>query len=91
MYAVSAAEFMAEDTVAIVVNTYIPLWGCSVCLLSDNGLHFCSKLSHAVYKLLGMRNISTSAYHPNGYGGVERIKHTMVQIPAMVYNERQDD
>ena len=38
-----------------------------------------------------MRKIATSAYHPNGNGGIERVNHTMAQMLAMVVNERQDD
>ena len=91
MHAVSAAEFTAESTADILVNKYIPLWGCPVSLLSDNGLKFCSKLSHAIYKLLGLRKIATGSYHPNGNDGVERVNHTMAQMLAMVVNERQDD
>ena len=44
MYAVSAAEFTAEGTADILVNKYIPPWGCPVSLFSDKGLQFCSKL-----------------------------------------------
>ena len=60
-------------------------------LISDNGPQFCSKLSLALYKLLGMRKLATSAYHPNGNGGVERVNHTMAQMLAMVVNEQQDN
>ncbi len=91
MYSVTATEFTAEGTADIFVNRYIPLWGCPVSLLSDNGTQFCSKLSQAVYKLLGVRKVATSSYHPNGNGGVERVNHTMAQMLAMVVNERQDD
>ena len=73
MYDVSAAEFTAEGTANILVNKYIPLWGFPASLLSDNGLKFCSNMSLVVHKLLGMRKIATSAYHPNGNGGVERV------------------
>ena len=91
MYAVAPAEFTAEGTADILANQYIPLWGCPASLLSDNGTQFCSKLSQAVYKLLGVRKVATSSYHPNGNGGVERVNHTMAQMLAMVVNERQDD
>ena len=57
----------------------------------DNGLQFCSKLSQAVYRLLGVRKLATSSYHPNGNGGVERVNHTMAQMLAMVVNKQQDD
>ena len=60
-------------------------------LISDNGLQFFSKMSHAVCELLDMRMIATSAYHPNGSGGVERVNHTMAQMLAMVANKRQDN
>ncbi|CAB1096809.1 unnamed protein product [Ectocarpus sp. CCAP 1310/34] len=90
-YAVTAAEFTAEGAADILVNRYIPLWGCSLSLLSDNGSQFCSKLSQAVYARLAIRKVATSSYHPNGNGGVERVNHTMAQMLAMVVNERQDD
>ena len=41
MYAVTAAEFTAESTADILINRYIPLWGCPCSILSDNGLQFC--------------------------------------------------
>ena len=91
MYAVSAAEFTADGTADIFVKKYIPLWGCPVGLLSNNGLQFCPKLSRAVCKLLGTRKVGTSSYHPNGNVGVERVNHTMAQMLGMVVNERQDD
>ena len=83
--------FTAEGTANILVNQYIPLWGCPRTILSDNGLQFCSKLSQAVYQLFGVHKLATSSYHPNCNGGVERVNHTMAQMLAMVVNERQDD
>ena len=83
--------FTAEGTANILVNQYIPLWGCPRTILSDNGLQFCSKLSQAVYQLLRVHKLATSSYHPNCNGGVERVNHTMAQMLATVVNERQDD
>ena len=88
---VTAAEFTAEGTAKILVNQYIPLWGCPRPILSDNGLQFCSKLSQAVYQLLGAHKLATSSYHPNCNGGVERVNRTVAQMLAMVVNERQDN
>ena len=89
MYAVTAAELTAEGTANILINQYIPLWGCPRSILSDNGVQVCSKLSQAVYKLFGVRTIATSSYHPNGNGGVERVNHAMAQMLAVVVNELQ--
>ena len=91
MFPVTTAEFTAEGTANILVNQYIPLWGCPRTILSDNGLQFCSKFSQAAYQLLGAHKLATSSYHPNCTGSVERVNHTMAQMPAMVVNERQDD
>ena len=60
------AEFTAEGTANILINRYMSLWGCPRSMPSDNGLQLCSKLSQAVYKLLGIRKIATSSYHPTG-------------------------
>ena len=73
MYAISGGGFTAEGTADILVNKYILISGCPASLLSRNGLHFCSKLSVTVCKLLGMRKIASSTYHPNSNGGVERV------------------
>ena len=91
MVPVTAALFTAGSTANALVNKCIPLWGCPRTIISDNGLQFCSKLSQAVYQLLGVPKLAASSYHPNGNGGVERVNHTMVQMLAMVVNERQED
>ena len=91
MFAVTAAEFTAEGTANISVNRYIPLWGCPSTLLSYNGLQFCAQLATAVYKLLDVRKLTTSAYHPSGNGGVERVNPTMSQMLDVVCNELQTD
>ena len=54
-------------------------------------LQVCSNLSQAVYKLLGVRKVATSSYHPNGRCGVERVNHMMAQMLALVVNELQND
>ena len=90
MFAVTASEFTAEGTANILLNRYIPLWRCPRSILSDYGLQFFSTLSHAVYKLLGVREIATSSYHPMGNGKVERVNHTMAQMLAMMVNELQN-
>ena len=64
MFAVSAENFTAAGNADILLNEYIPLWGCPVTLLSDNGQHFISKLATIVYDRVGIHKVNTSAYHP---------------------------
>ena len=87
MYAVTASEFTAAGTADILVNDYIPRWGCPKSMLTDNGRQFCSELSRAVCKMLGIRKLTTSAYHVMGNGGTERVNHTMAQMLSMVVHE----
>ena len=90
MFPVTPAEFTAEGIANILVNQYIPLWGCPRTIRSENGLQFCSKFSQAAYQLLDVDKLATSSYHPNYNRGVEHVKHTIGQILSMVVNGRQD-
>ena len=40
---------------------------------------------------MGIRKLTTSAYHPMGNGGTERVNRTMAQMLSTVVNERQND
>ena len=91
MFAVTAAEFTAEGTANILVNHYIPLWGCPSTRVPDNGLQFCTQLATAVYKLPDVHKFITAAYYLSGNSGAERANHTMAQMLAMVCNENQND
>ena len=91
MFAVSKENFTAAGTADILLDEYIPLWGCPVTLLSDNGQQFTSKLTTIVYDRVGIRKVNTSAYHPCTNGGVERVNHVLAQMLSMVGNEKQTD
>ena len=65
----------------VLINRHIPLWECPHSTLSENGLHFCSKRSHVVCELVGVRKIATSSYsHMSSNGGVKRVDHTMAKM-----------
>ena len=80
MHATTAAEFTAAGVAHVLVDKYIPTWGCPQKLLSDNGLQFCSELSHEVYRLLGVKKLATSSFHAMCNGGTERVNHTLAQM-----------
>ena len=95
VFAATATEFSRPKALATSLSTETPPRP-ALCMPTQHnswtmGLQFCSKLSHAVCKLLGVRNFSTSSYHPNGNGEVERVDHKMAQMLAIVANERQDN
>ena len=90
-YAVAQDERTAEGTVRIFVEQYIPLWGCPHTLLSDKGSEFVARLPLAIYKLMRIRKIATTAFHPNSNGGVERVNRSLAQMLSLVSSEQQDD
>ena len=74
MFAVTTAEFAAEGSPNILVNRFIPLWGCPSTLLSDNEPQSCARLATTVYKLLGIPHYGTS------------VSHGLQRTPKYAYN-----
>ncbi|CAB1119757.1 unnamed protein product [Ectocarpus sp. CCAP 1310/34] len=62
MFAVTAAEFTAKGTTHIFVNQYMTKWGCPTTFLPDNGLHFCSKLSMAIYEVMKIKKFTVGGW-----------------------------
>ena len=74
MFAVTTAEFTVKGTANILMNRFIPLWGCPSILLSDNGPQFCARLVTTMYKFLGIPH-----YGPN-------VSHGLQRKPKYAYN-----
>ena len=49
-------------------------------LLSDRGAAFLSSLIQEVCKVMGLRKVNTTAYHPQGDGLVERFNRTLIEM-----------
>ena len=67
-FPVAPAGITEEGTANILVNQYIPWQACPRIILSDNGLVFCSKISQAVYQLLGVHKPANRSCHSNAAG-----------------------
>ena len=67
----------AERIVKILVEEIIPSFGIPESLLSDRGTNLLSHLMLDVCKLLGIRKLNTTAYHPQADGLVERYNRTL--------------
>ena len=64
----------------VLVERIIPTHGVPSQLLSDRGAAFLSKLMYELYNLLGIKKISTTAYHPQTDGLVERFNRTLIDM-----------
>ena len=49
-------------------------------LLSDRGAAFLSSLLKDISKIMGLRKVNTTAYHPQGDGLVERFNRTLADM-----------
>ena len=59
-------------------------------LLSDRGGNFPSELMQEVCRLMGVKKLNTSGYHPQCNGLVERFNSTLIQILAKVTKNLKD-
>ena len=64
----------------LLVNEVVPMFGVPEALLSDRGANLLSHLMEDVCKLLGIRKLNTTAYHPQCDGMVERFNRTLKTI-----------
>ena len=60
-------------------------------LLSDRGKNFLSELMQEVYDLLGTHKVSTTAYHPQTDGLVERFNRTLTDMLAKTVEKQGRD
>ena len=70
-----------QDTITIarlLVERIVPVHGVPKKLLSDRGGCFLSHLISELYRLLGIKKINTTAYHPQTDGMVERLNRTFL-------------
>ena len=64
----------------LLVEEVVPMFGVPEGLLSDRGTNLLSHLMEDVCKLLGIRKLNTTAYHPQCDGMVERFNRTLKTI-----------
>ena len=64
----------------LVAEEVIPLFGVPECLLSDRGTNLLSNLMMELCKILGIKKLNTTTYHPQCDGAVERFNRKLKTI-----------
>ena len=64
----------------LLVSEIVSRHGVPQELLSDRSAVFLSKVLHEVYRLMGIHKVSTTAYHPQTDGLVERFHRTLTAM-----------
>ena len=76
----------ADQTALTIANLFVQeivcRHGVPAQLLSDRGKAFLSQLMEGVCKVLGVRKVNTTAYHPQTDGLVERFNRTLTSMLA---------
>ena len=80
------AETIAQALVEVISRHGVPAK-----LLSDRGANFLSDILQEVYKLLGIKKVNTSAYHPQSDGLVERFNRTLTDMLAKTVDQSGRD
>ena len=60
-------------------------------IVSDRGSSFVSKLAKIIYAMLGIKRVTTTAWHPQSNGIVERFNGTLKVTLSMWVNEMHND
>jgi hypothetical protein len=76
---------------AVLVDQYFTRHGVPRTVLSDKGSQFTSALAQALFEAMNIRKLSSSAYHPQTNGSVERFMRTLAEMLAMLVNAHHDD
>jgi transposase InsO family protein len=61
----------AEDCVDALISSWVARFGVPTIITSDQGCQFTSSLWAGLTKLLGIKHVQTTAYHPQSNGMVE--------------------
>ena len=87
------AEGLPDKThsVAKVLLRLICRLGCFECCHSDQGREFVNELNSTLFKLAGIKQKISSAYHPQSNGLDERTNQTISRALIKFINLEQDD
>jgi transposase InsO family protein len=85
---------LASTTADVVAKTLFDGWvaagyGIPQVLLTDNGTQFVSKFFQSFCRILGVKQVFTSAYRPSTNGQTERFNRTIVEFMGAYVSEHQ--
>jgi len=80
-----------EEAARLFLHYVWKLHGLPKCIVSDHGPQFVALFTKELYRLLGIRISSSTAWHPQTDGQTERVNQELDQFLCLFVNERQDD
>ena len=84
-------KFTAAHIAQAFVQHWVFVYGPPVRLLSDNGTQFTARFFQNICRILGIRNVFTTTYHPQANGQVERFNRTLTSALRKYVGEHPKD
>jgi len=81
----------AEGAARLFLHQVWKLHGLPTCVVSDRRPQFVACFTKELYRLLGIKLVSSTAWHPQTNGQTERVNQELDQYLRLFVNERQDD
>jgi len=81
----------AEGAARLFLHHVWKLHGLLKCVVSDCGPQFVASFTKELYRLLGVRLSSSTAWHPQTDGQTERVNQELDQFLRLFVNEWQND
>jgi len=81
----------AEGAARLFLHHVWKLYGLLKRVVSDRGPQFIASFTKKLYRLLGVRLSSSTAWHPQTDGQTERINQELDQFLCLFVNKQQND
>jgi len=80
-----------EGAARLFLHQVWKLHGLPKCVISDCGPQFVARFTRELYRLLGIKLASSTAWHPQTDGQTERVNQELDQYLQLFVNKRQDN
>ena len=81
----------AKGAVWLFLHQVWKLHSLPKCVVSDRGPQFVARFTRELYRLLGIKLASSTAWHLQTDGQTERVNQELDQYLRLFVNEQQDD
>ena len=85
------ADKTARSVTDALMDKWLPTYGFTLFLHSDQGKEFDNAIVHKLSELLGTVKTKTTPYHPRSDGLVERFNRTLLAMLAMFVSREHDN